>query len=291
MSPFPAKKLSESAPFTNTGLDYLGPFYAKVNPTKKVWICLFTCRAVRVVHLEAVDDMTAEQFHMALGRFISRRGTPKEIILNNAPQFKLTETTGYKSWQRVVTDEDVHSYTANENIKRRFIVEFAPWMGGFYERLEGVVKSSLRKAIGRTYLTQTQFTTFTTKSEGIINSQPLVYIDDDINSTNAIAPMHFLSLNPKTGKPSPIEDLSYDDAYCKSKKETSDEKLLQIWKKGQVHLDNLWKIWRDEYLLSLKERLKNQIKQPMHYQNYIQRLDKLCTLKKIYQEEHGGWVR
>ena len=70
--------------------------------------------------------MTAEQFLMALGRFISRRGTPKEIILNNAPQFKLTETTGYKSWQRVVTDEDVHSYTANENIKWRFIVEFAP---------------------------------------------------------------------------------------------------------------------------------------------------------------------
>ena len=42
-------------------------------------------------------------------------------------------------------------------------------------------------------------------------------------------------------------------------KETSDE-LLQIWKKGQVHLNNLWKIWRDEHLLSLKERFKNQIK-------------------------------
>ena len=42
-------------------------------------------------------------------------------------------------------------------------------------------------------------------------------------------------------------------------KETSDE-LLQIWKKGQVHLNNLWKIWQDEHLLSLKERFKNQIK-------------------------------
>ena len=54
-------------------------------------------------------------------------------------------------------------------------------MGGFYERLVGMVKSSLIKAIGRTYLTQTQFTTFTTESEGIINWRPLVYIDDDIN--------------------------------------------------------------------------------------------------------------
>ena len=47
-------------------------------------------------------------------------------------------------------DEDVHSYTANQNIKWKFIVEFAPGMGGFYERLVEMVKSSLRKALGRT---------------------------------------------------------------------------------------------------------------------------------------------
>ena len=67
--------------------------------------------------------MTAEQFLMTLGRFISRRGTPKEIILDNAPQFKLTKTTIGKAWQKVVTDENVHSYTANQNIKWKFIVE------------------------------------------------------------------------------------------------------------------------------------------------------------------------
>ena len=71
--------------------------------------------------------------------------------------------------------------------------------------------------------------------------------------------MHFLSLNPKIGTLSPTEDLSYDDPDFKPKKETSDEELSQIWKKGQVHLNNLRKIWRDEYLLSLRERFKNQI--------------------------------
>ena len=53
--------------------------------------------------------------------------------------------------------------------------------------------------------------------------------------------MHFLSLNPKIGTPNPTEDLSYDDPDYKPKKETSDE-LLQIWKMGQPHLNNLCKI-------------------------------------------------
>ena len=42
-----------------------------------------------------------------------------------------------------------------------------------------MIKSLLRKASGRIYLTETQLTTFTTELEGIIDSQ---------------SPMHFLSL-------------------------------------------------------------------------------------------------
>ena len=80
------EKISKATPFMYTGLDYIGPFYVKENK-EKVWICIFTCVTVR-----AVDDMTAEQFLMTLRRFISRRNTPHTIILDNAPQFKLTKT-------------------------------------------------------------------------------------------------------------------------------------------------------------------------------------------------------
>ena len=72
--------------------------------------------------------------------------------------------------------------------------------------------------------------------------------------------MHFLSLNPKIGTPSLTEDLSFDDPDYKPKKETPDEKLLQNRKKGQVHRNKSWKIWFDEYLLTLRKRFKNQIK-------------------------------
>ena len=42
MSAWPAEKMNKATPFIFTGLDYLGPFYVKGQPTKKVWICLFT---------------------------------------------------------------------------------------------------------------------------------------------------------------------------------------------------------------------------------------------------------
>ena len=105
---------------------------------------------------------------MALRRFIPRRGVPKEIIPDNAPKLKLIKTTIDKAWQKVVTDKDVNSYTGNQNIRWRFIVEFSPCMYGFYETLVAMVKKSLKRAIGRTYLTQTRLTTFKTESEGII---------------------------------------------------------------------------------------------------------------------------
>ena len=48
---------------------------------------------VRAIHLEIVADLTAEEFLMTLKRFIARCGRPKEFILDNAAQFKLSKST------------------------------------------------------------------------------------------------------------------------------------------------------------------------------------------------------
>ena len=52
---------------------------------------------IRALYLEIVDDMTAEQFLMALQRFTSRRNTADTTILDNAPQVKLTKKTADKT--------------------------------------------------------------------------------------------------------------------------------------------------------------------------------------------------
>ena len=93
MPPLPKKRVNESAPFTYTGVDYFGPIYVKAeNGSKKVWVCLYTCLVVRAIHMELMLDMSAEEFLLGLRRFIARWEKPKQLISDNASQFKLSSS-------------------------------------------------------------------------------------------------------------------------------------------------------------------------------------------------------
>ena len=130
-------------------------------------------------------------------------------------------------------------------------------MGGFYERLVGLVKRSLRKSVGRNLLTDTQLETLIKEIEAVVNSRPLVYVGDDIDSSLVLTPGHFLTLNPKTGVPELEFEINDPDF---TPYESSADRLIQIWKKGQRFLNGFWKLWREDYLLSLRERTQNTIK-------------------------------
>ncbi|XP_060575739.1 uncharacterized protein LOC132733143 [Ruditapes philippinarum] len=262
MPSIPKMRVSESSPFTYTGLDYLGPFYIKhTGETKKVWICIFTCLVIRAIHLEVIQDMSSEEFMLCLRRFISQRGTPIQIISDNASQFKSASTAMYRIWKNVLCAEEVQTYVATRSIKWSFNVELAPWMGGFYERLVGIVKRCFRKSIGRKLLTLIQFITSMKEVEAVVNSRPLVYVGDDINSTIALTPNHFLSLNPFTGIPEMCNDETDNEKdvdYIPY--ENTRDKLLALWKKGQNMLNSFWKMWREDYLMNLRERMQFALK-------------------------------
>ena len=109
-------------------------------------MCLFNCVAVRAIHLEIVADLSGEEFLLALRRFISTRGKPQQIVLDNAPQFKLTKSSVDVAWENAIRDSDVQSHIVEQRIKWSFIVQLSPWMGGFYERLAVVSKMALQKS-------------------------------------------------------------------------------------------------------------------------------------------------
>lgn len=134
----------------------------------------------------------------------------------------------------MITCEEVQSYISNKGVKWTFIVELAPWMGGFYERFISLVKRALRKTLNRKMVDHVQLQTVLKEVEATINSRPLVYVSDDIASTIALTPRHFLSLNPHTG----IPELEYDTTDSDYRPyESTVDRLLKTWKKGQKPLN------------------------------------------------------
>ena len=91
-----------------------------------------------------------------------------------------------------------------------------------------------------------------------------MYVGEDINSNMTLTPAHFLTLNPKIGLPASIQDDSEDADY--SPVISSADSLLAKWKKGLKYPRSFWQIWRNDYLLSLREcsqiKLKSRIQSP-----------------------------
>ena len=193
--------------------------------------------------------MTTNEFLLAMRRFVSRRGSPKFMISDNGSQIKLANDILDKLWKKIVKDEEVLSYISEKAIQWKFITEYSPWKGGFYERLVGLTKNTLRKTLGRSKLTQTQMLTMVMETEAVINSRPLLYVDNDIKSGHCITPADFTSLNSKIGFP----DMSDDEDQDFGENSTYME-ILKSWKVGNRILNNFWRIWVLEYLPALTQR-------------------------------------
>ena len=138
-----------SLPFQYIGLDYFGPLYTKQTDenhaySRKVWLYLFTCVAVRTIHLEVVADLSAEKIFLVLRRFFFQ--TPKAITSSSVDVVR----------ENAIRDLDVQPHNVEKRIKWSFIVKLSPWMGGFYGRLVGINKKTLRKAIKKACLTMLQ---------------------------------------------------------------------------------------------------------------------------------------
>ena len=124
-----------------------------------------------------------------LKRFIARRGKPRLVISDNAPQFRLVKTTLDEQWR----SNEVLNYFACKGIQWNFTTAFAPWQGGFYERLIGLVKKSLRKGMGNKILYWDKLMTLLSEVEAIINTRPLTYVYEELKSGFVLTPAHFLT--------------------------------------------------------------------------------------------------
>lgn len=84
MGDLPSPRVTQSPPFSHTGVDYAGPFgitpyVGRGQRTTKHYVAVFICLSTKAIHLEGVDDYFAAAFSAAFQRFASRRGLSSHV--------------------------------------------------------------------------------------------------------------------------------------------------------------------------------------------------------------------
>ncbi|GFQ93460.1 putative pao retrotransposon peptidase superfamily [Trichonephila clavata] len=132
-----------------------------------------------------------------------------------------------------------------EGITWKFIVELAPWWGGFYERLMRSFKEPLRKIIGRANLTFEETMTILAEIENVLNHRPLItflmiYLILNLLYTQA----NFLLVGHKNDYPFNFSELLNNSI--------TRESLLKRKYYQTKLLSQFWKKWKDNYLLNIR---------------------------------------
>lgn len=83
----------------------------------KRWIALFICMAIRAIHLETVNSLSAENFLLALRKLMAILSKTRTMLPDNAKNFSLSQ----EAIKKIQTD------IVEEEIEGNFIPKYAPW--------------------------------------------------------------------------------------------------------------------------------------------------------------------
>jgi hypothetical protein len=96
--------------------------------------------------------LTTEECIRSLKRLIARRGRPDKIYSDNGKTF----VAAAKWLRKAMKDEQLHDWLGKMKIVWQFNLSRAPWWGGQFERMVGLVKQALYKTTGKSKLTWNQ---------------------------------------------------------------------------------------------------------------------------------------
>ena len=246
--PLPAERVMDLTPFEATGVDYTGALNIRDSVSgeyRKVYVALFTCATTRAVHLELALDLTAETFLNVFRRFVAERSCPAIMISDNARNFQ----QGAVWIRELLVEEGVQRELAARGCKWKFIAPKSPWQGGFYERLIGLTKSCLKKALFRKKVSIEDLRTVLKEVQCRLNNRPITYMSDDINDLEALTPSHLIygrriRTMPSISRPYEEQDPTFLDHEVMSKQFRRLSGILNRWQD----------LWKKEYLASLREK-------------------------------------
>ena len=240
-SKLPTTRTQGINPYQVIGVDYAGPirYRKKRGQTGKAYVLLYACSLTRGIYIDLLPSLELTEFILSLKRFIARRGRPDRNYSDNGGTF-----IGAARWMRIVAREErIQNFLSVHQITWQFNLSRAPWWGGQFERMIGLVKGALSKTIGNGFLAWKELEEVLLDVEITLNNRPLGYVEDDIQLP-VLTPNNMLYLNSNTLPEFPPHEIEDRDLRRRAKH------LLKC--KAAV-----WKRWSQEYLRSLRERHRN----------------------------------
>ena len=193
------------------------------------------------MHLELVESQKLEEFIICFKRFVARRGRPQKVYSDNAKTFKAAA-----NWIKTITEsERFQDYLSEHCIKWQFNLSRAPWWGGQFERMVGLMKQCLYKSVGKANLKWSELEEVLLDIENTLNNRPLCYLEDDVQ---------FPVVTPNTLTFGEDMYNLNDDISSMNGDLRKRAKYIRRCKR------NAWKRWKNEYLKSLRERHNMQCK-------------------------------
>lgn len=244
MGPLPEYRLTPYVrPFNFCGVDYFGPIEVKIGRRiEKRYGVLFTCLTIRAIHIEVASSLDTSSMIMALRRFVSIQGCPNEMWSDNGTNLKGADKE-LRLHIKSLDQSEIQEEMSVKGILWHFIPPLSPHMGGSWERMIGLVKTTIKTTLHEHHPREETLRTVLCEAQALINSRPLTEISNDSNDDDCLTPNHFLlgtaSTNPIPG--------TFGKFELTSRKQ---------WRVSQALLDIFWKKWITGYLPTLVRRKK-----------------------------------
>ena len=119
-----------------------------------------------------------DTFMLAFWRFVSCKSLPHIMMSDNASTYLST----MEDLKEMLNLKELETLLGRCGIKWKLIPKRALWYGGYWERLIGLTKATLKKVLGRVHISLPMLQTMVVKVEATLNdrSRSLTYLSDDL---------------------------------------------------------------------------------------------------------------
>ena len=236
-------------------VDFCGPFYVRNNKKEvvKAFILVITCTSSKHLTCHVLPDMTAATVIHALRRHSAIYGTAYRIYSDRATDFlKSKAILGEKLANEFVS-------LVAEKLGKKGIVwsenvsAASPWQSGLVERAVQILKSGLRRIIGRRIVSYDELVTLSAECCCISNERAITEPSANLKDPIGVCPNQLIfgrSIAPMGyGESLDDHDLHDPDFALKT-----DSDLIRSWKKLSNTISSFKRFFQEEWLACLRQR-------------------------------------